>query len=56
VHGVTVDGPLNVVGAVSHRLLFLRGLPGNRSNQLGAEGERLVGGDYDLARPTGGNA
>lgn len=53
VHALTIDGALGAVGAPSERLLMLRGLPGNRSNVLGAEGELLVGREYGLERANG---
>ena len=52
-HALTVDGALAAVGAPSERMLWIRGLPGNTSNRLGAEGERLVGRFLDLEPANG---
>lgn len=52
-HALTVDGALGAVGAPAERLLWIRGLPGNKSNQLGAEGELLVGRYLDLEPANG---
>jgi RHS repeat-associated protein len=53
-HALTIDGPLNAVGAAASRRAWLGLLPGNRSNVLGAEGEGLVGLRYNL-RPAKGS-
>jgi RHS repeat-associated protein len=40
---LTVDGPLNALGAVANRFAYVYGFRGNASNRLGFEGEGLTG-------------
>lgn len=48
VHGLAIDGPLNAVGAVGDRFLYVRRFPGQLGNVIGAEGEGLVGRELTL--------
>jgi len=52
-HALSVDGALGAVGAPAERLLWIRGLPGNPSNRIGAEGELLVGRSLSLEPANG---